>query len=144
MVAISRGSMSNRSQALTPFVSTHDLCFSWFHVHTIFQLFFAGPVIFAGWSQGQQVHGMLKIPHLDDNHKNIGVVLMILYIAQLVIGLFIHYIKFPSLFKGRRPPQNYVHVLLGLAILALAAYEVSSFSVHFMLTAGLMSSFRCT
>lgn len=49
---------------------------------------------------------------------------MILYIAQLVIGLFIHFIKMPSLFAGHRPPQNYVHVLLGIAILALAAYEV--------------------
>jgi len=30
----------------------------------------------------------------------------------------------PSLFHGHRPPQNYFHVILGLATLALAAYQV--------------------
>ena len=31
----------------------------------------------------------------------------------------------PSFFRGHRPPQNYFHAVLGLAIIALAAYEVS-------------------
>jgi len=30
----------------------------------------------------------------------------------------------PSLFRGHRPPQNYFHAILGLVILALAAYQV--------------------
>jgi len=29
-----------------------------------------------------------------------------------------------SIFRGYRPPQNYFHAILGLAILALAAYQV--------------------
>lgn len=71
---------------------------------------------------------------------------MILYIAQLVIGLFIHFIKMPSLFAGHRPPQNYVHVLLGIAILALAAYEVKMLWClsHAFGQVFDMSSFRCT
>ena len=62
-------------------------------------------------------------------HRTIGQVLVFLYVAQVVIGLFIHYIKFPSLFGSHRPPQNYIHVLLGIAILALSAYNVSCFSL---------------
>jgi Eukaryotic cytochrome b561 len=112
-----------------PSIFTYGLSFSWFWAHMIFQLFIAGPIIFAGWSQGHQVHDMLKFPH-SGTHKSIGVTLMILYIAQLIIGLFIHYVKIPSLFKGHRPPQNYIHVLLGIAIIALAAYEVSYFGVR--------------
>lgn len=96
----------------------------WFYVHTIFQLVFAGPVIFVGWSKGNQTRQLLQLRHFHDTHQTIGVAVMILYIAQLVIGLFIHFVKMPSLFAGHRPPQNYVHVLLGIAILALAAYEV--------------------
>ena len=105
--------------------------YSWFWTHTIFQLLFAGPVIFAGFAEGNSVHGML--PRSERNagvHGSIGQVLVILYVVQVVIGLFIHYIKFPSLFGGRRPPQNYVHVVLGISILALSAYNVSSLIIY--------------
>lgn len=78
------------------------------------------------------MHGML--PKKSDRdagiHGTIGQALIILYVVQLVIGLFIHYVKFPSLFGGRRPPQNYIHVLLGITILALSAYNVSCLTVH--------------
>lgn len=47
-----------------------------------------------------------------------------MYVIQLVGGIVIHYFKTPSLFRGHRPPQNYMHAILGLAIIALAFYQV--------------------
>ncbi|KAF8887573.1 hypothetical protein BD779DRAFT_1526991 [Infundibulicybe gibba] len=44
--------------------------------------------------------------------------------GPLVLGAFIHFVKFPSAFQGRRPPQNYFHAFLGLVILVLAAEQV--------------------
>ena len=96
-------------------------------MHLVFQLFFAGPVIFAGCSKGHSTANMLQLPHWQDTHQKIGLALLILYVLQVVIGLVIHFFKTPSLFGGHRPPQNYLHVSIGLAILALAAYQVSFF-----------------
>jgi len=54
-----------------------------------------------------------------------GLALLILYVIQLSLGLFIHYVKLRSPFgAGTRSPQNYFHVFLGLVILALAAEQV--------------------
>jgi Eukaryotic cytochrome b561 len=52
----------------------------------------------------------------------VGVALLALYIAQCVLGAFIHFVKIPFGFK--RPPQNYGHAILGLTILGLALYQV--------------------
>ena len=60
----------------------------------------------------------------DRIFQRIGLALLILYLFQVLGGLVIHYFKTPKLFKGRRPPQNYVHAILGLTILALAFYQV--------------------
>jgi hypothetical protein len=65
---------------------------------------------------------------------------MILYVIQLVLGLAIHILKTPSLFGGRRPPQNYFHVVLGIAILALAAYNV--LEIHFTLSTTSLTYFQ--
>lgn len=67
---------------------------------------------------------MLQSPKFSDKHQKIGLTLVILYVIQLALGLVIHVLKTPSLFGGQRPPQNYLHVVLGIAILALAAYNV--------------------
>jgi hypothetical protein len=56
--------------------------------------------------------------------QNVGVVIFALYIAQIVVGAFIHFVRIPFLFVGHRPPQNYFHAVFGLAILAMAAYQV--------------------
>lgn len=45
-----------------------------------------------------------------------------LYIVQCVLGAVIHWIK-PKRSSGR-PPQNYLHAILGLIIIALAFYQV--------------------
>lgn len=56
--------------------------------------------------------------------QRIGYTVFGLYIAQVVLGTFIHYVRIPFPFLGHRPPQNYIHALLGLAILSLADYQV--------------------
>lgn len=111
----------------------------WWGIHLTFQLFFAGPLIYTGIYFGLDVVKKLGAGNFNDTHKvrptrpsahdvdvfvqKIGLSLLILYTAQLSIGLFIHFVKMKSLFRGR-PPQNYFHAILGLAILALAAYQV--------------------
>jgi hypothetical protein len=66
----------------------------------------------------------LALPQFEDPHQKIGLSLFIMYIIQVIIGIFVHYVKVPTLGRGRRPVQNYLHALLGLAIMALAAYQV--------------------
>ena len=54
-----------------------------------------------------------------------GLVLFILYLAQVLLGVFIHWVKIPRTWThllGHRP-QNIIHVMLGLTILALASYQ---------------------
>ena len=47
-----------------------------------------------------------------------------LYVVQMGLGIFIHYIRIPFPFIGHRPPLNYFHGLLGLVTLVLANYQV--------------------
>ncbi|OCH92751.1 hypothetical protein OBBRIDRAFT_410087 [Obba rivulosa] len=96
----------------------------WWFGHTLIQFLVSGPIIIAGFVFGHQSTSRLLTGHWDDPHKKIGLALLILYLIQLVIGLTVHYFKTPSLFGGRRPPQNYFHALFGLAIIALASYQV--------------------
>jgi hypothetical protein len=53
----------------------------------------------------------------------VGKVLLGLYIFQALLGLVIHYFKYPWR-GGRRPPQNYLHALLGLTIIGLSFWQV--------------------
>jgi len=96
----------------------------WFWGHAVMQLVISGPVIFAGWAMGHNVAIELELEFLYDPHQQIGIALLALYVTQLLVGTLIHFVKVPGLFRGHRPPQNYLHVALGLAILALAAYQV--------------------
>jgi len=96
----------------------------WWIAHFVIQFLLAGPIIFAGWALGYQTANELFTgPRFSDPHEKIGLALLILYLIQLFFGLFIHFVKIPF-FHGHRPPQNYFHAILGLAILALAAYQV--------------------
>jgi hypothetical protein len=52
----------------------------------------------------------------------VGIVLLVLYLAQCSLGAIIHWFK-PRSFIGR-PPQNYLHAILGLLIIGLAFYQV--------------------
>lgn len=70
----------------------------------------------------------LAQPHFVDPHQKMGLVLLILYILQVVLGAFIHYVKIPSLSRGHRPLQNYLHAILGLVIFVIAASQVPFFA----------------
>ena len=87
----------------------------------------AGPIIIAGFALG--VHSVKESgsPKLGDKHKKLGVALFVLYLAQVMGGLIIHFFKptwSPKLF--RKPVQNYFHAIVGILIMALAFYQVSS------------------
>ncbi|KAF8068669.1 eukaryotic cytochrome b561-domain-containing protein [Lyophyllum atratum] len=96
----------------------------WWTAHWIIQLVISGPVILTGWAMGHQTTDTLNLGHFIDTHQKTGLTLLVLYAVQVLLGIFVHFFKFPSLFRGRRPPQNYFHVFLGLVIFILAAFQV--------------------
>jgi hypothetical protein len=65
-------------------------------------------------------------PNIFDSVRvqKVGTAIFSLYIAQFVLGAFIHFIRIPFPLLVNRPLSNYVHALLGLAILAMSAYQV--------------------
>ncbi|KAH9485363.1 Cytochrome b561 and DOMON domain-containing protein [Psilocybe cubensis] len=73
---------------------------TWFQSHWIVQFALGGPVILIGIILGIAAVSQSKAMHLDDDHKN------------------------PN--RVRRPPQNYLHAVVGLAIIGLAFYQVHS------------------
>jgi len=100
----------------------------WLYVHGTIQFLVAGPIIFAGWSEGYQLAAELGVVDYKSFkasvHQKIGLALLLLYLVQIVLGPAIHFFKMRSIFRGHRPPQNYLHVAIGLSILALASYQV--------------------
>lgn len=118
--------VSPRAQPFDSFLTSRTVIVNrWFPAHFVIQLFLSGPVIFAGWYYGHQATKTFGTPNFSDPHEKMGLALLILYVIQLSLGLFTHYVKLRSPFgAGTRPPQNYFHVLLGLAILGLAAEQV--------------------
>ncbi|KAJ7697627.1 hypothetical protein B0H17DRAFT_1197287 [Mycena rosella] len=116
----------------------------WFWGHAVMQLVISGPVIFAGWAQGHKAANNLDLEMITDPHQKIGVALLALYVTQLLLGTFIHFVKM-SFLDGHRPPQNYLHAILGLAILGLAAYQVHyGLTIEWLLTGGLHQRYRFT
>ncbi|RDB30646.1 hypothetical protein Hypma_005765 [Hypsizygus marmoreus] len=95
----------------------------WWTAHAVIQLLISAPVIFAGWTLGHQTADTLGLGHFIDTHQKTGLSLLVLYVVQLLLGLVVHFLKLPW-FRGRRPLQNYVHVLLGLVIFIVAAFQV--------------------
>jgi len=72
-----------------------------------------------------------------------GLALLILYVIQILLGAIAHFFKLPSLFRGRRPAHSYLHVLVGLAIIAAAQWQVSHLSIRWFLwyTSDILSFF---
>lgn len=96
----------------------------WFTPHWIFQLAIAGPVIVAGFACGVSAVHTSGNP-VKDTHMKVGIVIFVLYIVQLALGAFVHYVKPTSwTVQKKRPIQNYGHAVLGLLIIALAFYQV--------------------
>lgn len=91
----------------------------------IIQLFIAGPIILAGIGTGIKYTGSVQTGgNWVDPHKKMGLALLILYLVQVALGLFVHFFKTPRFMSGRRPPQNYIHAALGIIILACAFEQV--------------------
>ncbi|KAH9029949.1 hypothetical protein EDB85DRAFT_1866835 [Lactarius pseudohatsudake] len=94
----------------------------WFHAHWIVNFFVGCPLILAAWVLGKKAH---NFGHASlTPHGKRGLFVIGLYIAQLVLGLVIHYIHIPFPSLGHRPPQNFFHAVQGLVILGLANYQV--------------------
>ncbi|EIM88680.1 uncharacterized protein STEHIDRAFT_52825 [Stereum hirsutum FP-91666 SS1] len=104
---------------------TRTFTTKWWFAHWIVNFLISGPVIFAAFALGYMATNTTGLGHFNDPHKKIGLTLLILYLIQVVLGLFIHFVRMPRLFIAHRPPQNYFHAILGLLIMALAAYQVN-------------------
>nr|GAT47659.1 CBD9-like protein [Mycena chlorophos] len=97
---------------------------SWYTAHWIAQFVLAGASILAGIVLGFKAasyEGSTSYRILD-THKKTGIILFALYIAQCILGAIIHWVKPKRVL--RRPPQNYLHALLGLSIIALSLYQI--------------------
>lgn len=94
----------------------------WYTGHWISQFAISGPLIIIGFALGVQSVTSSESLHLDDDHKQWGVAIFVLYWVQCALGAFIHWVK-PKRSTGR-PLQNYFHAIFGLFIIALAFYQV--------------------
>lgn len=117
----------------------------WFKGHWIIQFYLAGPLIVTGIGLGIGSVHKAGASHLDDTHKKWGIAIFVLYIVQCSLGGIIHFIKpkpkiDPSTgltVPRARPPQNYSHAILGLAVIALAFYQVrTGYKKEWPLTTG--------
>ncbi|KAJ6476893.1 hypothetical protein C8R45DRAFT_873205 [Mycena sanguinolenta] len=96
---------------------------SWFWPHAIVNFLVTGPLIFAAFALGYQTTNMSGTPHFSDPHQKAGLALLVMYLIQVFLGSFIHWVKLPFRFPGGRHPQNYLHVILGLATVGLASWQ---------------------
>ncbi|KAH9925866.1 uncharacterized protein BXZ73DRAFT_91003 [Epithele typhae] len=97
----------------------------WLLPHALVNGLFVGPLVIAGYALGFQTTTAAGLPHFTDPHQKIGLALFVMYLIQVLLGVFIHWVKIPAYWKpmlGHRP-QNFVHIALGLSILALASYQ---------------------
>jgi len=97
----------------------------WVNLHMVINFLIAGPILLGGIGTGIRYTGSIQTGgNWVDPHKRTGLSLLILYCTQVILGLIIHFFKTPRFLQGRRPPQNYFHVALGLIILAVAFEQV--------------------
>ncbi|TDL27428.1 hypothetical protein BD410DRAFT_714470 [Rickenella mellea] len=101
----------------------------WFNYHWISQVVFSIPVVIVGWALGPLAVAGQGKGHVNDAHKILGFLLLPLYLLQLCLGSFIHFVK-PQ--NGRlHPPPNFVHAAFGIVIIGLAFFQVrTGFSVE--------------
>jgi len=94
----------------------------WWWAHWLINFFIAAPLVYTSLGMAVSANHISTTP--IDHHKRVGYAIFSLYSFQILLGLFIHYVRVPFLFIVHRPPQNYIHAILGLTILAMAAYQV--------------------
>ncbi|EKM52144.1 uncharacterized protein PHACADRAFT_262655 [Phanerochaete carnosa HHB-10118-sp] len=110
----------------------------WFRIHWVIQWVLAMPIIITGFALG--VTSVAKNDHLplNDTHKKWGVALFFLYLVQLSLGAFIHFVKVPFLSLNGRSLQNYLHAGFGVFIIGAAFYQVrTGFRTEWPLYTGL-------
>jgi len=95
---------------------------TWFKGHWIMQFAFSGPIILTGFVLAIVGVAQQGTPHIQPGHQTWGLVLILLYLVQCSLGGFIHFVKSKS--RIGRPPQNYLHAVFGLFIIAVAFYQV--------------------
>ncbi|KAJ3530029.1 hypothetical protein NM688_g7770 [Phlebia brevispora] len=93
--------------------------------HGNFWLRIALPIIVTGVALGITAVQLSGVPAISDTHMRWGIAIFVLYLFQLSLGTFIHFVKTPALArKGARAPQNYFHAVLGIFIIGIAFYQV--------------------
>ncbi|KAJ7432151.1 hypothetical protein FB451DRAFT_1065784 [Mycena latifolia] len=93
----------------------------WYTAHWIAQFGIAGPVILIGVILGYLSSSTYRKTAGDD-HKTWGTIILALYFIQCALGAVIHYIKPKNV--RRRPPQNYLHAILGIVVMILGMYQI--------------------
>jgi len=112
---------------------------SWFIGHSILQGWISGPLILSGFVIAAVEVDSKSVDHFSSTHKKVGLAIFILYILQASLGTIIHFFK-PTPSKAshparRRPPQNYLHAILGITILALSFWQIrTGFDVEWSTT----------
>ncbi|KAG5636523.1 hypothetical protein H0H81_007749 [Sphagnurus paluster] len=95
---------------------------TWFKSHWIIQFLISGPIILTGIALGFASVWNMGGSHFSDWHMKFGAFIFALYLVQLALGAIIHFVK--SANRVRRPPQNYLHAVLGLLIIGLATIQI--------------------
>ncbi|KAG9025953.1 hypothetical protein FS837_004769 [Tulasnella sp. UAMH 9824] len=67
----------------------------WFTAHWFVQFIISGPIIISGWFIA---YNFVPESHFRDNHTRVGLLLLLLYIVQMLLGTIIHF------FKPKRKP----------------------------------------
>ncbi|PPR01959.1 hypothetical protein CVT26_008741 [Gymnopilus dilepis] len=124
LILLPIGSLVARYSRTLPYSRRSWRIFRWFWVHWIIQLVITAPIIGYGWALGYRTTTAYELGHFKDPHEKVGLALLILYCIQVLVGTVAHFFKLPSLFRGHRPPHSYFHAILGLAIIALAQWQV--------------------
>ncbi|KAG6896113.1 hypothetical protein C0992_010254 [Termitomyces sp. T32_za158] len=110
----------------------------WLRAHQTINQTIAFPVITLGWIIGLISVFSQEGRHLfDDIHQITGVLLVTLYYLQIALGRYIHRRRENSTpTMGPHPPSNVLHVILGLATIAIAFYQVLSGMREWKMSAG--------
>jgi len=101
----------------------------WFWIHAFWQSMVLGPILITGIGYGMKATDRQvkagTTAHFNDPHKKAGLAILILYIVQLMLGLFSHFANTTHIPGVYRSPQRIVHILLGLALFGLGFWQVN-------------------
>ena len=95
----------------------------WMVYHRAVNMVVAPPTISLGVSMAAMVVFQHDERHFVETHAITGLLLYCLYIGQILLGRCIHAHR---VLEGAKfhPPQNVIHVLLGVGIIGLSIYQI--------------------